>query len=310
MNEKRPFFSVIIPAYGRPQLLSQCLAALALQQYPKEQYEVIVVDDGSPQSLAPIVKTFQSGMMLQYQRQANLGPAVARNAGAKLAQGTYLAFTDDDCAPTPSWLTFLAQGLATKPQAMIGGYTKNALPRNPFSITSQLLVDFLYNYYNQTESRALFFTSNNFAIASDLFWQIGGFDETIPLAAGEDRELCDRWLDYGYEMVYFPRAVIQHEHYLQLFSFWRQHFNYGRGAWLYRWLRSQRKEEAVHLESPKFYLKLISFPLTMARDIRAYLLTGMLCITQAANAMGFLFERFFWHRRPKKKLPNWEPDRF
>jgi glycosyltransferase involved in cell wall biosynthesis len=46
---------------------------------------------------------------------------VARNAGAKLAQGQYLAFTDDDCAPTPDWLTFLAQGLEGAPQAMIGG---------------------------------------------------------------------------------------------------------------------------------------------------------------------------------------------
>lgn len=308
MNEKRPFFSVIIPAYGRSQLLVQCLVALAQQEYPKDRFEVIVVDDGSPQSLAPTVEKFQSDMRLHYHRQPNLGPAIARNAGAKMAQGQYLAFTDDDCAPTPGWLSFLAEGLDKKPQAMVGGHTKNALPRNPFSITSQLLIDFLYRYYNQTESRALFFTSNNFAIAADLFWQVGGFDETMPLAAGEDRELCDRWLDHGFEMIYWPRAVIFHEHNLQLFSFWRQHFNYGRGAWLYRWLRSQRKEEVVHLESPRFYLKLISFPLTMARDIRAYILTGMLCFTQAANATGFFYERFFWQGRQKKKLPLREPN--
>jgi len=308
MNGERPFFSVIIPAYGRPQLLAQCLAALTQQEYPKDRFEVIVVDDGSPQSLAPIVESFQADTVIRYFEQPNLGPSVARNAGAKLAQGQYLAFTDDDCAPTPTWLSFLAQGLGDKPQAMIGGYTRNAIPRNPFSITSQLLIDFLYHYYNQTESRALFFTSNNFAIAADLFWQVGGFDETMPLAAGEDRELCDRWLDQGYEMIYWPRAVILHEHNLQLVSFWRQHFNYGRGAWLYRWLRSQRKEETVQLESPKFYLKLISYPLTMARDIRAYILTGMLCFTQAANATGFLFERFLGKRHQKKKLPLRELD--
>ena len=309
MSGKRPFFSVIIPAYGRPQLLAQCLTALLLQEYPKHCFEVIVVDDGSPYSLAPVVETFKSDMTLSYHRQPNLGPSAARNAGAKLAQGQYLAFTDDDCAPTPTWLSFLAQGLGNRPGAMIGGYTRNALPRNPFSITSQLLIDFLYHYYNQTESRALFFTSNNFAIASAQFWQIGGFDETMPLAAGEDRELCDRWLDHGYEMIYWPRAVILHEHNLQLFSFWRQHFNYGRGAWLYRWLRSQRKQDAVHLEPPNFYLKLISYPLTMARDIRSYILTAMLCFTQAANATGFFYERFLWRRRQKKKLPLREPYR-
>jgi GT2 family glycosyltransferase len=280
-----------------------------LQRYPSDQFEVIVVDDGSPIPLAAVIEAFPGEMPIRYCRQPNLGPSVARNAGAKLAQGQYLAFTDDDCAPTPDWLTFLAQGLEGAPQAMIGGYTRNALPRNPFSITSQLLIDFLYHYYNQTESRALFFTSNNFAVAADLFWQVGGFDETMPLAAGEDRELCDRWLDHGYKMLYWPRAVILHEHNLRPFSFWRQHFNYGRGAWLYRWLRSQRKEEAVHLEPPDFYLKLISYPLTMARDIRSYILTGMLCFTQAANATGFFYERFFGRHRQKKKLPLREPYR-
>ena len=303
MNEQRPFCSVIVPAYGRPQLLSHCLAALAAQQYPKDRFEVIVVDDGSPQPLATIVADFQSSMTVVYHQQPNLGPSAARNTGARVAQGQYLVFTDDDCAPAPTWLSFLAQGLAEQPQVMIGGYTKNALPRNPFSITSQLLIDYLYTHYNQTESRARFFTSNNFAMAAELFWQVGGFDESMPLAAGEDREFCDRWLDRNLGMIYLPRAVIFHHHSLHLSSFWRQHFNYGRGAWLYRSLRSQRKSEAVKLESPRFYWQLMGFPLTMARDIRAYLLTGMLCFTQAANATGFFYERFAVQRRQKKKLP-------
>lgn len=306
MNKQRPFCSVIVPAYGRPQQLRHCLTALAAQHYPRDRFEVIVVDDGSPQPLAPIVADFQTDLAIIYHRQPNLGPSAARNAGARQAQGHYLAFTDDDCAPAPTWLPFLAQSLDEQPEAMIGGYTKNALPRNPFSITSQLLIDYLYMHYNQTESRARFFTSNNFAMAADLFWQVGGFNESMPLAAGEDREFCARWLDRHFPMIYLPRAVILHHHSLQLPSFWRQHFNYGRGAWLYRSLRSQRKSETLQLESPKFYLRLMGFPLTMARDIRAYLLTGMLCVTQAANATGFFYERFIGQRWAKKKLPHRE----
>ena len=308
MSENWPTFSVIVPTYDRPRLLRRCLTALAALAYPREQFEVIVVDDGGSQPVAALVAEFEAQLCVRCLTQPNQGPAVARNNGARMANGRFLAFTDDDCAPEPTWLQHLAIQLQNEPQKMVGGYTKNALPRNPFSITSQLLIDFLYHYYNQTESRALFFTSNNVAIAADLFWQIGGFDETIPIAAGEDRELCDRWLDHGYQMVYLPRAVISHEHNLRLFSFWRQHFNYGRGAWLYRWLRSQRKAEKVHLESPNFYLKLVSFPLTMARDIRAYILTGMLFFTQAANATGFFYERFVWGRQQKKRLSLREPD--
>lgn len=308
MTEAWPTFSIVVPTYNRPQQLMRCLKALAALDYPHDRFEVIVVNDGGPKSIDGIVTEFESQLCLRYITQSNLGPAVARNNGARLANGRFLAFTDDDCAPTSTWLRQLATKLLEEPHKMVGGYTRNALHRNPFSITSQLLIDFLYHYYNQTESRALFFTSNNFAVAADLFWQIGGFDETMPLAAGEDRELCDRWLDHGYEMVYLPRAIIFHEHYLHIFSFWRQHFNYGRGAWLYRWLRSQRTKEAVHLESPDFYMKLISYPLTMARDIRAYILTGMLFFTQAANAVGFFYGRIFW-RGQKKKLPLREPFR-
>jgi glycosyltransferase involved in cell wall biosynthesis len=309
MTEEWPAFSIIVPTYNRPQQLMRCLKALAALDYPVERFEVIIVNDGGPALINSIVAEFEAQLCVHYIVQPNQGPAVARNNGAKLANGRFLAFTDDDCAPTATWLRQLAIQLMKEPHKMVGGYTRNALHRNPFSITSQLLIDFLYHYYNQTESRALFFTSNNFAIAADLFWHVGGFDETMPLAAGEDRELCDRWLDHGYEMIYLPRAIVFHEHYLHVFSFWRQHFNYGRGAWLYRWLRSQRKQEAVHLEPPDFYLKLVSYPLTMARDIRAYILTGMLCFTQAANATGFFYERFLWARRQKKKLPVREPFR-
>lgn len=307
MSEMWPSFSVVVPTYKRPQQLERCLHALAQLDYPHDRFEVIVVDDGNARSTPPIVAAYESRLCMRLIMQPNLGPAVARNNGAKAANGRFLAFTDDDCAPTSAWLRQLATQLLADPQKMVGGYTINALHRNPFSITSQLLIDFLYHHYNRTESRARFFTSNNFAVATDLFWQVGGFDETMPLAAGEDRELCDRWLGSGLSMIYLPRAVIYHEHDLRLVSFWRQHFNYGRGAWLYRWLRSQRKDEAVQLESPHFYLDLISFPLTMARDIRAYLLTGMLIFTQMANASGFLYARLTGLRPIKKKLPLQEP---
>jgi glycosyltransferase involved in cell wall biosynthesis len=307
MTDLWPTFSIIVPTYNRPRQLLRCLHALEGLDYPLDRFEVIVVDDGGSTSLTEIMQAFSDRLCLRFVDQPNQGPAVARNTGARLANGRFLAFTDDDCAPAVAWLRHLAAQLTDDPQKMVGGYTKNALPRNPFSITSQLLIDFLYHYYNQTESRARFFTSNNFALAADLFWQVGGFDQTMKLAAGEDRELCDRWLDNGLGMIYLPRAVVYHEHNLHLISFWRQHFNYGRGAWLYRWLRSQRKDESVYLESPQFYLKLIGYPLTMARDSRAFILTGMLSFTQAANAFGFLYEKFIG-RQPKKKLPQREPN--
>ncbi|MEZ4590865.1 MAG: glycosyltransferase [Chloroflexota bacterium] len=300
MNTLLPTFSIIVPTYNRPRQLRRCLRALAALEYPADRFEVIVVDDGGDSPLEELMAEYETRLDLRYVVQENQGPAVARNEGARLANGRFLAFTDDDCAPAPSWLRQLATRLQAEPHKMVGGYTQNALHRNPFSTTSQMLVDYLYHYYNETESRARFFTSNNFAVAAELFWLVGGFDETMPLAAGEDRELCDRWLANGLGMVYVPYAIVHHEHDLRPFSFWRQHFNYGRGAWLYRWLRSQRKADVLQLESPAFYFNLISFPLTAVHDLRAYLLMAMLFFTQVANALGFFYERFAQRQRKQK----------
>lgn len=298
-----PTFSIIVPTFNRPLQLWHCLQAMTQLDYPPDRFEVIVVDDGGKLPLEPIVAEFEARMGVVLVTQPNSGPAAARNTGARVANGRFIAFTDDDCAPHPAWLRHLALFLAEHPEEMVGGYTKNGLPHNWFSQTSQLLIDFLYVYYNRTESRARFFTSNNFALAASLYWQVGGFDESLPLAAGEDREFCDRWQQYGLSMVYLPQAVVEHEHHLQMATFWRQHFNYGRGAWLFHQVRSQRTQETVQLESPDFYLKLMGYPLIAASGARAFGLTIMLMGTQVANAAGFFFQRFTGPPRDKKKLP-------
>lgn len=303
MNPLPPTFSIIVPTYNRPQQLRRCLRALAALEYPRDRFEVIVVDDGGSCQVQELVAEYEPYLCLRYLMQDNRGPAAARNNGARLANGRFLAFTDDDCAPAPTWLRQLATRLQAEPHKMMGGYTQNTLHRNPFSTTSQMLVDYLYRYYDKTESRTRFFTSNNFAVAAELFWHVGGFNETMPLAAGEDRELCGRWLDSDLGMVYVPRAIIYHEHELRPLSFWRQHFNYGRGAWLCRWLRSQRKANVLHLEPPTFYLNLISFPLRAVHDLPVCLLIAMLSFTQIANALGFFYEQIIQRQQRFSRSP-------
>jgi hypothetical protein len=64
------------------------------------------------------------------------------------AKGQFLAFTDDDCRPAADWLQALAQRFATAPDHAVGGRTVNALTNNPYTTASQLIVDFVYAYYN------------------------------------------------------------------------------------------------------------------------------------------------------------------
>ncbi|TVQ08721.1 MAG: glycosyltransferase [Leptolyngbya sp. DLM2.Bin27] len=290
MDSFSPLFSIVIPTYNRPERLASCLHSLTQLSYPCDRFEVIVVDDGSSPSIAPVTEPFELALNLTLLRQENSGPACARNAGAAQAQAQYLVFTDDDCQPYPDWLTALETALRRQQTALVGGYTVNALPENPFSTASQLLIDYLYDYYN-SHHQPSFFASNNFAMASEQFQQLGGFDTSFPLAAGEDREFCDRWLQQGLPLAYAPEAKVRHTHHLSLRRFWRQHFNYGRGAYCFHQVRARRADEPVKVEPLKFYWQLLTYPLSRQPQIRAMTLSGLLFLSQVANVAGFFWER-------------------
>ncbi|TKB71938.1 MAG: glycosyltransferase [Nitrospira sp.] len=224
-------FSIVIPTYRRPSQLGDCLAALTGLDFAREQFEVIVVDDGSGNPPSDLVASFRNRLEITLTSQTHGGPGAARNTGAQMARGRYLALTDDDCLVTPHWLSALQARLNHMPQALVGGRTINAYPDNLYSTVSQRLTDSLYAYYDSHPRSLRFFTSNNLAVARSMFLEVGGFDPTFPLAAGEDREFCARWVRHGHMLVSEDRAVIHHRHWLTMRSFWKQQFWYGRGAY-------------------------------------------------------------------------------
>lgn len=289
MKYQQPFFSIIIPTYNRPEQLARCLESLTCLDYPRQDFEVIVVDDGSKTPLEAVVARHNQ-LNLKLIKQTNAGPASARNTGVQHAQGNYLAFTDDDCTPAPDWLTNLAKRFAATPNCLIGGQTINALPNNLYSTTSQLLVDYLYIYHEHNAPDASFFTSNNLSLPVELFKSFGGFDTTFSLAAGEDRELCDRWLSHGYEMVYAPEAQIYHAHNLTFSSFWRQHFNYGRGAFYFYNCRASRTKERIKVNPLQFLINLLSYPFLHKPTQPAILVTALLLGTQIVDVTGLCWE--------------------
>lgn len=278
-----PYFSVIIPTYNRPFALTKCLETLTQLDY--HEFEVIVVDDGSPESLQSVIIPFQSRLQITLIEQKNQGPSAARNTGAKLAKGDYLAFTDDDCLPTPNWLRILAEGLQLNPEHLVGGKTLNALSNNPYAKTSQAIIDVVYNYYHSNAKPLRFFASNNMAVSRVAFLDLGGFNDNFRTA--EDREFGDRWLQAGYSLTYLPEAVIFHAHDLNLVSFWQQHFNYGRGAFRFYLYRIQRGLEGLKVE-PQFYRELLFYPFSYNFFITYYI---FLFIAQLANLLGFFREK-------------------
>lgn len=294
-----PAFSVVVPTYNRPAQLKGCLQALSEIDYPRDRYQVVIVDDGSMQPLDDVVAPFRTApdteldtkLDIALLRQQNAGPAAARNAGAQLAKGDYIAFTDDDCMPAANWLKQFAIALQSNPSAMVGGHTINALQNNLYSTASQALIDYIYEYYGST-AEGIFFASNNIAMSRSQFLEIGGFDESFPLAAAEDRELCDRWQQFGYPMQYAPQATILHAHALSLKSFWRQHFGYGRGAFCFHKARARRTEDTIKVEPIKFYTDLLTYPLKHKEVDGPLQVSGLFLLSQVATATGFFWEKW------------------
>jgi glycosyltransferase involved in cell wall biosynthesis len=285
-----PFFSVIVPTYERPAQLATCLQALMHQDYPRDSFEVIVVNDGgSDLTLGSIVEQFREQLEVRLLSQKNTGPAGARNFGAASARGKFLAFTDDDCAPDPSWLRSLASYLAQSPDRIVGGRTLNALSLNPYSETSQLIIEVVYMHFNADHNDARFFASNNFALSAAQFREMKGFNELF--RTSEDREFCDRWRARGLSMTYNPEATVYHAHHLGIRSLWQQHFNYGRGALRFHQARAKRGNGQFKLDL-SFYLKLLRASASRAGKLQAVRLSGLLIWSQLANTAGFLYEKF------------------
>ena len=283
-------FSIVIPTYGRPDQLAACLESLEALDYPRDRFGVIVVDDGSPQPLLP----YSGALTVTLMRQAHAGPAAARNTGVAAGRGRWLAFTDDDCRPAADWLSKLAERMAQAPKHMVGGLTVNALTDNPCATASQLLVHYIYEYYNRDPEHARFFTSNNLAVPAELFRRIGGFDARLTRAAGEDRDLCERWREQGYGLFYEPAAVVYHAHDLTLRKFWRQHFQYGQAAFYFHRQRARR----VELEPPAFYLRPLRYPFSHGPGIAGLRLAMLLGLSQAATAAGYYSKRI--HASPRR----------
>ena len=289
----QPSISVVIPTYQRPGPLADCLGALARQDFDRERFEVVVVDDGGAVALDAVVDSFRDRLTIRLLRQDNAGPGAARNTGAREARGRHLAFTDDDCLPEPGWLAALERVFESSPEAMVGGRIVNSLDDNVFAAASQTISDVAYDHFNDADGNARFISSNNMGLPAEVFREIGGFDASFRIAS-EDRELCDRWLSLGRRIVYAPDAGILHAHRLTFASFCRQHFNYGRGARRFHNLRAARgsgrlgRDVAFHGS----FLWRVRTPLARMRAWARIQVAALLVVWQIANAAGFAYEAY------------------
>ncbi len=291
-----PTVSIVVPTFARPAQLRRCLDGIARLEAATFSFEVVVVDDGGPEPLDSLIASYAEGLDVRLIRQSRGGPAAARNAGAALARGKFLAFIDDDCTPAPDWLSVFARELERGDRRLLGGRVENALGENPYSTASEHISQFVYEYSRTGRAHEPFFTTNNIALAADLFRAVGGFETSIPSATAEDKEFCDHWSAHGLVLKHVPAAVVHHAHDLTFARFLRQHFAYGRGNLAFRVIRRHRVETVILPEPLKFYADLVLSPMQGTSSVRRWRLTALLIASQLATITGMLCEALSWPR--------------
>ncbi len=220
VDAKWPKISVVICSYNGSRTIRFCLEGVCAMQY--SDYEVIVVDDGSTDALAEIVREFPVKLI----QSENKGLSNARNLGLDAATGEIVAYIDDDACPTPYWLHFLVETFRTGKFVGVGGPNiappgdadiADAVAHSPGGPMHVLLSDTVAEHI----------PGCNMAFLTKSLRAIGGFDPLFRIA-GDDVDVCWRLQSRGWNLGFSPAAAVWHKRRNSLRAYWRQQLNYGK----------------------------------------------------------------------------------
>jgi len=199
-----PFVSVILPVYNGERYIKKCLESLMNQSYPKDKYEVIVIDNGSSDSTVEILKTITNSQ-IQVLYESKRGSYAARNTGVSHSEGEILAFIDSDCVADNNWLMLGVYNLKLiNNQGVIGGRVEF------FSdITNSWGVFDTATFLNQEKAvKSGTAVTANLFVPKEIFLKIGLFDDE--LQSGGDVEWTKRCKDKGYILKYCSEVLVYH----------------------------------------------------------------------------------------------------
>ncbi len=200
--------SVIVPVKDMAETLETCLDALLNQELVTYNldYEVIVVDDGSDDQSADVAR--RAGVIVYQQK--NLGPAAARNAGARLARGNIFAFTDADCAPDQLWVLKIIQAFSNPEVVGIKG---TYCTQQKEVVARFVQQEYAYKYKRTAHFDKIdFIDTYSAAFRKDIFMQNNGFDERFTKSSVEDHEFSFRLAAKGYRLEFHPELIVWHIH--------------------------------------------------------------------------------------------------
>jgi glycosyltransferase involved in cell wall biosynthesis len=234
-----PEISVVVCSYNGSRTIRDTCEGLLDLEYPN--YEVIVVDDGSTDRLAEIVKEYPFHLI----RTENRGLSNARNTGMEAASGEIVAYIDDDAYPDPHWLHYLAMTYMTTDHVAVGGPNIPPPGDGP-------LADCVANapggpvHVLVSDTEAEHIPGCNMSIRKAALEAIGGFDPRFR-AAGDDVDVCWRLMQCGGTIGFSPSAVVWHHRRNSIRMYWKQQQGYGKAEALLEEKWPEKYNSAGHV---------------------------------------------------------------
>jgi GT2 family glycosyltransferase len=215
-----PRISVVVCTYNGQRTIRDCLEGLLELQYPN--FEIIVVDDGSTDATAAIVRQYD----IAPTTTAHRGLSHARNVGIETAAGEIVAFIDDDARPDPHWLTYFAPTFLRTDHVGVGGpniapagdgVIAECVANSPGGPVHVLLSD----------QEAEHVPGCNMAFRKAALQAIGGFDPQFR-TAGDDVDVCWRLQQAGGTLGFSAAAMVWHHRRNSVRAYWRQQRGYAK----------------------------------------------------------------------------------
>lgn len=224
--------SIVMPTFNRKNILLNCLRHLEKQTFPKKDFEVIIVDDGSSDGTNIAIGNFKkkSKLNINYTLVNHVGPPIAKNIGLRRAKGKYIALINDDMLPEKHWLDEhfkiheKEEGVAVlgfidwDSNIEINDFMRFIAPYGP-------QFDFGIKDWNNCGYEN-FLASN---LTLERKWlEMENFDEDIKFASCDDIDLGIRLEKRGIRVVYNPKAIVYHSHIQQEKTFMKKMLIVGR----------------------------------------------------------------------------------
>jgi glycosyltransferase involved in cell wall biosynthesis len=216
----RPQVSVIVPVYNGERTIEACLTSLLAQDYPRDRFRIIAVDNGSTDRTAAILASFADRIRVLH--ESKRGAAAARNRGLNAADGEVIALTDADCVVDPAWLANIVEPLVDPKVAVAGGRILSVRPCNAIEAYGEEIHDHEKAIGVWKPPYAI---TMNWAMRRALLADVGCFAEDF--LRGQDVDLAYRIVQSGYRLAYARDAIVRHHNERTYGGLFREGFVHG-----------------------------------------------------------------------------------